>query len=116
MVLAEGVAIRQGGAWLADQLMLLGDCPGKATHSATNCRRYAPAADCKLGAGTIHSRIAGLYFAVGDVPPSSILAFGDELDPAVSQKTSMIHLRVRIVLDGRKLGYVPSRIPGPWLD
>ena len=108
MVLAEEVAIRQGGEWLADQLMLLGDLPPEKPHIPLQIAGGVSATASNLKAGTFHSQIAGLYFAVGDIPPSSILAVGNELDLVREPDNQHDSFAVRIVLDGRKLGYVPS--------
>jgi DNA helicase-4 len=108
MVLADGVAIRQGGAWLADQLTLLGDLPPERPHSPQQISVGVTGADSKPGSGTIYSRIAGLHYAIGDILPSSILAVGNDLDLVREPDNRHDSFAVKIVMDGRKIGYVPS--------
>ena len=111
MVLAEDVAIRQGGVWLADQLTLLGELPPEKPHTPARATSSIPTGTSSLagpGAGTIYSRIAGLYYAIGDILPSSILSVGDPLNLIREPDNRHDPFAVRVVLDGRKLGYVPS--------
>jgi DNA helicase-4 len=108
MVLADGVAIRQGGAWLADQLTLLGELPPEKPHSPQRISGSVPSVESARGSGTIYSRIAGLFYSIGDILPSSILSVGHELDLIREPDNRHDSFAVKIVLDGRKLGYVPS--------
>jgi DNA helicase-4 len=108
MVLADGVAIRQGGAWLADQLTLLGELPPEKPHSPQRISGSVSSVESARGSGTIFSRIAGLFYSIGDIPPSSILSVGDELDLIREPDNRHDSFAVKIVLEGRKLGYVPS--------
>ncbi len=108
MVLADSVAIRQGGAWLADQLTLLGDLPPEKPHSPQRIAGSVPSVESARVPGTIYSRIAGIYYAIGDVLPSSILSVGHELDLIREPDNRHDPFAVKIVLDGRRLGYVPS--------
>lgn len=111
MVLAEDVAIRQGGVWLADQLTLLGELPPEKPHTSERATSSIPTgafSPSSPGAGTIYSRIAGLYYAIGDIPRSSILSVGDPLDLIREPDNSHDPFAVKVVLDGRKLGYVPA--------
>lgn len=111
MVLAEDVAIRQGGVWLADQLTLLGELPPEKPHTPKRATSSIPTVTSNLagpGAGTIYSRIAGLYYAIGDILPSSILSVGDLLDLIREPDNRHDSFAVRVVLDGRMLGYVPA--------
>lgn len=111
MVLPEDVAIRQGGVWLADQLTLLGELPPEIPHTPERATSSIPTGASSLtgpGAGTIYSRIAGLYYAIGDILPSSILSVGDPLDLIREPDNCHDLFAVRVVLDGRKLGYVPA--------
>lgn len=102
MVLRQDVAIRQGGAWFADQLTLLADLPSEKPRTLQQIAGDTP------GAERIYSRIAGLYYAIGDVLPSSILAVGNELDLVREPENQHDAFAVKVILDGRKLGYVPS--------
>lgn len=111
MALAEDVAIRQGGVWLADQLTLLGELPPEKLHTPEHATSSIPTGASSLTgptAGTIYSRIAGLYYAIGDILPSSILSVGDLLDLIREPDNRHDPFAVRVVLDGRKLGYVPA--------
>jgi DNA helicase-4 len=108
MVFPENVAIRQGGIWLADQLTLLGDLPPEKPHSPQRITVSVSKGNSGPGAETIYSRIAGLYYAIRDILPSSILSVGHELDLIRELDNRHDSFAVKIVLDGRKLGYVPS--------
>ncbi len=82
--------------------------PPEKPHSPQRIAGSVPSVEPARVSGTIYSRIAGLYYAIGDVLPSSILSAGHELDLIREPDNRHDPFAVRIVLDGRKLGYVPS--------
>ena len=108
IVLAADIVIRKGGNWLADQLTLLGDLPPEKRHIPAVVSR--PAARLKEAArsGDILSRIAGLFYAVGDVPPASLLSVGDVVDLVREPKNLHDQFAVMVMASGRKLGYVAA--------
>lgn len=111
MVLTEDLTIRQGGAWLVNQLTQLGELLPEKPHtpecvtSSISTGVFSPSS---TEASIIYCRIAGLYYAIGDIQPSSILSVGDLLDLIREPDNRYDSFAVRIVLNGRKLGYVPS--------
>ncbi len=108
MVLAADIAIRKGGHWLTDQLTLLGDLPPEKPHVPAAFARPAITATEAARSGDIYSRIAGFYYAVGDVPPASLLSVGDVADLVREPDNRHDPFAVMITLAGRKLGYVAA--------